>query len=50
MAHAAERALGHLKSRGLIADFGATLDFAAFNRLIGLEEMRDKEARFYKPD
>jgi methylisocitrate lyase len=48
MAHAAERALEHLKSRETIADFNETLDFPAFNKLIGLEEMRAKEAGFYK--
>jgi len=48
MAHAAERALAYLKSRETIADFADTLDFGAFNSLIGLEEMREKEASFYK--
>jgi len=49
MVRAAERALEHLKSRETIADFTDTLDFSAFNELIGLEEMRAKEARFYGP-
>ena len=49
MAHAAERALAHLKSHESIAGFADTLDFAAFNELIGLEEVREKEAGFYRP-
>ncbi len=51
MARAAERALEHLQSRGTIADYPAseTLDFGAFNKLIGLEEMRAKEARLNAP-
>ncbi len=48
MAHAAERALAHLKSRETLAGFDATLDFGAFNRLIGLDELRAKEAAFYE--
>ena len=47
MAHAAERALAHLKSHESIADFADTLDFPAFNSLIGLEELRAKETGFY---
>lgn len=47
MVHAAERALAHLKSRESIAEFAETLDFPAFNQLIGLDEMRKKEAGFY---
>lgn len=46
MAHAGQRALEHLKSRQTIVDFADTLDFDAFNKLIGLEEMRAKEARW----
>jgi hypothetical protein len=40
-----------LRSRGTIADIPAseTLDFGAFNKLIGLEEMRAKEARMNGP-
>lgn len=49
MAHAAQLALEHLQSRQTIADFRDTLDFGAFNRLIGLEELRAKEAQFYEP-
>jgi len=49
MAHAAERALAHLRSHESIAGFADTIDFAAFNELIGLEEVREKEAGFYKP-
>jgi methylisocitrate lyase len=49
MAHAAERALAHLMSRETIAGFADTLDFTAFNKLIGLEAMREKEAGFYRP-
>ena len=47
MARAAERALAHLKSRGTIADFPASdmLDFGAFNKLLGLEELRAREDR-----
>ena len=47
MAHAAERALGYLQSRQTIAGFDETLDFGAFNKLIGLDELRAKESRFY---
>ncbi len=46
MAYAAERALAYLHSRETIADFSATLDFGAFNKLIGLEELRAKESEF----
>ena len=49
MAHAAERALAHLKSHESITGFTDTLDFPAFNSLIGLEQMRAKEAGFYDP-
>jgi 2,3-dimethylmalate lyase len=48
MAHAAQRALAHLRSHESIAGFADTLDFAAFNELIGLEEVRQKEAGFYE--
>jgi methylisocitrate lyase len=48
MAFAAERALEHLQARQTIAGFEATLDFGAFNKLIGLEEMRAKEVRYYE--
>ena len=47
MAHAAERALEHLHTRHTIAGFENTLDFGAFNKLIGLEELRAKESLFY---
>ena len=47
MAHAIQRVLEHLQSRRTIAGFDDTLDFAAFNRLIGLEELRAKESLLY---
>ena len=47
MAHAAERALEHLQSRQTIVGFDQTFDFGAFNELIGLNELRAKESRFY---
>jgi 2,3-dimethylmalate lyase len=47
MAHAAERALEYLQSRQTIAGFEAAVDFAALNKLIGLEELRAKESEFY---
>jgi len=47
MAYAAERALEHLHSRQTIAGLDDTLDFGAFNKLIGLEELRAKESLLY---
>ena len=48
MAHAAERALEYLQSRETIAGFEATMEFGAFNKLIGLEELRSKESALYR--
>jgi methylisocitrate lyase len=48
MAYAAERALEHLHSRQTIAGLEDTLDFGAFNKLIGLEELRAKESLLYR--
>ncbi len=47
MAYAADRALEHLHSRQTIAGLDDTFDFGAFNKLIGLEELRAKESLLY---
>ena len=50
MAHAAQLALEHLRSHQTIAGFDATLDFGAFNELMGLDELRAKESQMYGPE
>jgi len=49
MARAAERALDHLRSQGGSGGWHDMLDFAEFNRLIGLDEVRKKESELYTP-
>jgi 2-methylisocitrate lyase-like PEP mutase family enzyme len=48
MARAGERALEHLRSRGTTAGFEDMMDFGEFNRLIGLDALRKKEAELYR--
>jgi len=50
VAQAAQRALGHLLDKGSPAGFREALDFAEFNRLIGLEELRARESSWYQPN
>jgi len=48
MARAAERALGHLQSRGTMAGLeDSMMDFGEFNRLIGLDQLRARESTLY---
>jgi len=50
MARAAERALGHLQSRGTMAGLeDSMMDFGEFNRLIGLDQLRARESTLYGP-
>ena len=47
IARAAERALAHLKANRTTAGFRDMMEFEEFNRLIGLEEIREKESELY---
>ncbi len=49
MARAAERALAHLRDHESLAGLTDAMEFDEFNRVIGLEELRRKEAEFYRP-
>jgi methylisocitrate lyase len=46
-AYAAQRALAHLRAAGTTMGFPEMMAFHEFNRLIGLEELRDKESKLY---
>jgi len=48
IARAAERALAHLQAAGTTAGFTDMMQFDEFNRLIGLDELRDKESKLYE--
>jgi len=48
IARAAERALAHLQSSGTTAGFSEMMDFHEFNRLIGLDELRNQESKLYE--
>ena len=48
IARAAERALAHLQDAGTTAGFTDMMQFDEFNRLIGLDELRDKESKLYE--
>jgi 2-methylisocitrate lyase-like PEP mutase family enzyme len=47
MARAGERALAHLRSSETVAGFEDMMNFDEFNRLIGLDEVRANESRYY---
>ena len=47
MAHAAERALQHLRSTGTAGGFPDSMSFEEFNRMIGLDDLRRKESELY---
>jgi methylisocitrate lyase len=48
VAHAAQRALAHLQAAGTTTGFPETMEFHEFNRLIGLDVLRDKESKLYE--
>jgi 2,3-dimethylmalate lyase len=47
MARALQGALAHLQQAGTTAGFGGAMQFEEFNRVIGLEELRQAETRLY---
>jgi hypothetical protein len=47
VARAAERALAHLQAAGTTAGFADMMQFSEFNKLIGLDELRQKESELY---
>jgi methylisocitrate lyase len=49
VAHAAQRALEHLRNTGTAAGLPDSMAFEDFNRLIGLDELRRKESELYAP-
>jgi methylisocitrate lyase len=48
VARAAERALAHLQATGTTTGFSDMMEFHEFNRLIGLDELRNKESKLYE--